>query len=133
MVKYASMTHYFLQLIISFLSIAQPLIAQTSDDFDLPDTVKVGIKPVIPFVIDNDDGVYSGISILFWEKVAEDLGLVYEYQRYDKLESLLDAVAKEEVDLAVGAITITDEREMMMDFTHSYFSSGLGVAVQTNE
>lgn len=114
------------------LLLNQPVLAQNPEESSLPDTVRVGIKPVIPFVIDNADSVYSGISILFWEKVAEDLNLIYQYKPYDDIESLLNAVNNQEVDLAVGAITITDEREAILDFTHSYFSSGLGVAVRKN-
>jgi len=120
------MIRLFLSCLLSFFLFV-PLFAQNDR---LPDTVRVGIKSATPFVIDNADSVYSGISILFWEKVAEDLGLVYDYQNYDDLERLLDAVNQGEVDLAVGAITITEERERRMDFTHAYFSSGFGVAVK---
>jgi len=118
-------------LLLFFISSSlQSAIAQNPEEYARPDTVRVGIKSVIPFVIDNADSVYSGISILFWEKVAEDLDMVYQYKPYEDIESLLDAVINEEIDLAVGAITITDERESVMDFTHAYFSSGLGVAVR---
>lgn len=119
--------------ILFFLFLIHNTFSQTETAQTLPDTVTVGIKPVIPFVIDNADSVYSGISILFWEKVAEDLGLEYQYRPYEDLESLLDAVANDEIDLAVGAITITDERESRMDFTHAYFSSGMGVAMHQDQ
>ncbi|MEQ9443042.1 MAG: transporter substrate-binding domain-containing protein [Cyclobacteriaceae bacterium] len=96
---------------------------------DSTQVIKVGIKTVVPFVFDNADSVYSGISILFWEKVAEDLDLQYEYVKYPDIEGLLTAVEQGEIDAAIGAITVTDERERRMDFTQPYFSSGLGVAV----
>lgn len=123
------MRYTFTLLFFFSLFLSHPSFTQNDTKPTLPDTVTVGIKPVIPFVIDNADSVYSGISILFWEKVAEDLQLEYNYKHYETLEALLDAVANQEVDLAVGAITITDERESRMDFTHAYFSSGMGVAM----
>ena len=117
--------------IISFaLLLTQTIYAQDDEQVLVPDTVRVGIKAVVPFVIDNADSVYSGISILFWEKVADDLDWAYKYKLYPTVEGLLQAVESKEVDLAVGALTITDEREAKLDFTHSYFSSGLGVAVR---
>ncbi len=123
------MKFYFCHFILLFLFLFQSTQAQKLDLSNFPDTVTVGIKPTAPFVIDNEDSVYSGISILIWEKVAEDLNLEFKYQPYDEIESLLEAVESQEVDLGVGAITITDERESRMDFTHAYFSSGLGVAI----
>ena len=45
------------------------------------------------------------------------------------LKQMLDAVNQGEVDLAVAALTITDEREQRMDFTHPLLSSGLGIAI----
>ncbi|WKN30240.1 transporter substrate-binding domain-containing protein [Porifericola rhodea] len=125
--------HFLLSLSFFLLFFFQFSSAQESEPYSPPDTITVGIKPIVPFVIDNADSVYSGISILFWEKVAEDLGIQYQYKKYNTLESLLDGVANKEVDLAVGAITITDERETRMDFTHAYFSSGMGVAIRKEQ
>ena len=106
--------------IISFaLLLTQTVYAQDDEQVLVPDTVRVGIKAVVPFVIDNADSVYSGISILFWEKVADDLDWAYKYKLYPTVEGLLQAVESKEVDLAVGALTITDEREAKLDFTHS--------------
>jgi len=119
---------YRLTILLIFLG-SSSLMAQP----DSTRIIKVGIKPVVPFVFDNADSVYSGISILFWEKVAEDLDLQYNYTEYPDVESLLVAVEQGEVDAAIGAITITDEREQRMDFTQPYFASGLGVAVHQDQ
>lgn len=124
------MIRYKLKLFFLLLLPISVCLGQAPEESQFPDTVKVGLKTVVPFVIDNADSVYSGISILFWEKVAEDLDLTYSYRTYPDVESLLEAVRNKQVDLGVGALTITDERESILDFTHSYFSSGLGVAVR---
>jgi len=127
------MTKQIIKYTFLCLLLSSTLIAQNQEVNDLPDTVRVGIKPAVPFIIDNADSVYSGISILFWEKVAEDLDLTFVYHPFDDVESLLNAIQQNQIDLGVGALTITDERESVLDFTHSYFSSGLGVAVRQEQ
>ena len=88
----------------------------------------VGVKVAPPFVID-DHGHYSGLAIDLWQEVAADHGWKYVYKPYN-LEGLLDAVSHDKVDVGLGAITATAEREKIMDFAHPITSSGLGVAVR---
>ena len=49
------------------------------------------------------------------------------------MEGLTHAIAKNEIDIAVSPLTITSEREKMFDFTHSYFTTGLSIAVNNKE
>jgi polar amino acid transport system substrate-binding protein len=91
----------------------------------------VGIKIAPPFVIETD-GTYSGLAIDLWEQAAREHGWTFEYRQYE-LDDLLDAVSHGKVDVALGAITVTSEREMQMDFTHPIISSGLGVAVRDHQ
>jgi ABC-type amino acid transport substrate-binding protein len=60
--------------------------------------------------------------------VAQDVGLTYKYEEHD-LQGIMDDVSRSALDAAVGALTITAERERF-DFSHSFFSTGLGVAVK---
>lgn len=89
----------------------------------------VGIKEAAPFVMPNGDGTYSGISIDLWTKLAERLGLEYEFEKRD-LQGLLDGVEDGSLDAGIAAITITSDREEVLDFTHPYFSTGLTIAVK---
>ncbi|MGY3039996.1 polar amino acid transport system substrate-binding protein [Rhodanobacter sp. TND4EL1] len=88
----------------------------------------VGVKVAPPFVIEKD-GHYSGLAIDLWQEIAADHGWKFSYKPYD-LDSLLNAVSDSQVDVAIGAITATAEREKHMDFAHPITSSGLGVAVR---
>jgi polar amino acid transport system substrate-binding protein len=92
----------------------------------------VGTKVAPPFVIQDENGRLRGISIELWEKVARNLDLQYEYKVYG-LNELLDAVSQKEVDIAVGAFTITEERETLMDFTVPYFITSSSIAVRKSE
>lgn len=88
----------------------------------------VGTKITEPFVIQNNSGEWSGISIDLWKLIAKDLDIDYEIRSFD-LEGLTNAVAENKIDIAVSPLTITAEREKVFDFTHSYFTTGLSIAV----
>ena len=90
--------------------------------------ILVGTKVAEPFVIKQSDGRWSGLSIELWDRIAKDLGVKYEIKEYE-LEDLLKAVKNEKVDIAVSPLTITSEREKVLDFTHAYFTTGLSIAV----
>ena len=92
----------------------------------------VGTKQAPPFAIKNADGTWSGISIDLWRTIANELQLKYELHEFD-LDELLEGVEKGSVDAAVAALTVTGEREKVMDFTHPFYSSGLGIAVARNK
>jgi len=88
----------------------------------------VGTKQAPPFAMRGADGVWHGLSIDLWRAVAEDLGLTYELEERD-LDGLLTGLQDGSLDAAVAALTVTAERERTLDFSHPFFSSGLGIAV----
>ena len=94
---------------------------------ETPRMLVVGVKVAPPFVIEQGDG-YSGLAIDVWDEIAAERGWGFRYQPYD-LQGLLDAVQNGEVDVGIGAITATAQREAMMDFSHPITSSGIGIAV----
>jgi polar amino acid transport system substrate-binding protein len=90
-------------------------------------TLIVGTKEAPPFAM-KTDGTWTGISIDLWHQIADELGLKFEFRESD-LQGLLDGVAKGSFDLAVAALTITSEREKRFDFSHPFYTTGLGIAV----
>lgn len=88
----------------------------------------VGTKVSPPFVIENEDGSLTGISVDLWDEIAKDLGVTYEFKKSD-FKTMLENVETAKVDLAISAITVNAEREEFLDFSHSYYSTGLGIAV----
>jgi ABC-type amino acid transport substrate-binding protein len=91
-------------------------------------TLSVGTKHAPPFAILHEDGSWSGISIDLWRLVAADLGLHFEFRETD-LEGLITGLESGEFDIAVAAITPTASREARIDFSHTYYHSGLKVVV----
>lgn len=93
-----------------------------------PEVLRVGTKAAPPFALRGEDGEWRGLAIELWEGIAEELGLSYELREVD-LEGLLTGIENGTLDLSVAALTVTAPRERRVDFTHSFHSSGLGIAV----
>ncbi len=89
----------------------------------------IGTRNVPPFAIKLEDGSWDGISIELWREIAAENHWDYEFREM-KLPQLLEATEKGELDAAVAAVTLTHDREKVMDFSHPFYSSGLGIAVR---
>ena len=92
----------------------------------------VGVKEAPPFVMREEGGDWAGVSIDLWRAVADDLNLDYEFRAFE-LGDLRGAIEQGEVDVLVGALSITPEREAFVDFTHTYYVSSLGIAVPASQ
>ena len=88
----------------------------------------VGTKEAPPFAMKDADGKWTGISIELWQQLATELQLTYEFRETD-LEHLLSGVQSNSFDAGVAAITVTSDREKVLDFTHPFYTTGLGIAV----
>lgn len=60
------------------------------------------------------------------------MGLKYEYEER-LFKDLLEGVTDGSLDAVVTALTLTTEREKIFDFTHSYYNTGLGIAVEAKK
>ncbi len=104
--------------------IASNAHAQSNSD----KTITVLTKPIAPFVM-KQDGKLVGFSIDLWREVAERGGLKSEFKYVDTLGELLEGIKTGKAQAAIAAITITQAREADLDFSHSYFHSGLQVLI----
>jgi polar amino acid transport system substrate-binding protein len=94
-------------------------------------TLRVGVKDAPPFAIKGEQG-WSGIAVEMWQDVAGDLG--YEYQLEERtLDGLLTGLQDGSLDAAVAALSITSQREDVIDFTHPFYETGQGIAVNTSQ
>lgn len=113
-------SHLLALACLSLLLIAAaPLAAQD-------DPLRVAIKPLTPFVIE-DDGSYSGFSIDLWAAIAEHLSVPYEYVRFETVGEVLEAVRTGQADVGIAGISITREREGFLDFSQPMFNAGLQI------
>lgn len=72
--------------------------------------LEVGIKPAPPFVMQDENGRWTGISVELWRAAAEALDIEYRLHPYE-LETLLQALESGSIDVGVGALTITAQQE----------------------
>ena len=86
----------------------------------------VATKPLEPFVFVEPE--LRGFSVDVWEEVASRIGAETVWDQQDSVQGILDSVESGEVDVAIAGISITTSREMVVDFSHPYFSSGLQIA-----
>ena len=90
--------------------------------------LRVATTVTPPFVIQGEDGELSGIDVELWNRVADRLGVQTSWQVVT-LPEVLEAVQNGRADVGIAALTISRERESVMDFSHAYFNTGLGIAV----
>ena len=107
---------------------ASPLKAQQTTPADSSRHLIIGTKEVPPFMMKDEAGQWTGLTMVLWQKIAEANQWSYDF-REQELDSLLLSVAQERVDAVVAAVTITKEREETMDFSQPFYYTGLGIAV----
>lgn len=103
------------------------------DELALPEeTLQVAVRVGAPFIIERADGSYGGITIELWERIADELGLDFEYQPAD-LESLLSGMRDMQYDVGLGPLTVTAERERFLDFSQPFHNAGLAIALRQQD
>ncbi len=105
--------------------LALTLTAQAAQD-EAP--LRVGITEVPPFVMKTGDGRWEGISIDLWRAVADGMEREFEWVPL-AFPELLTATEQGTIDVAVGALTMTADRESRFDFSHPFYTTGLSIAV----
>lgn len=105
-----------------------PAVANSSEPQVQTAEKVVGIRVVPPFVIEEEDGTYSGLTIALWEHIAEQTDIDFSYSERS-LKGLIEGVQNGELYASAAALTITSDREELVDFTHPFYVTGLGIAV----
>ena len=117
----------------ALLALAPVAYSQKPAEVPTPGRVRlvVGLTQSPPFSMRAEDGSWTGISVELWQWIAADLGVDTEF-RETTVTGLFDDLAPgRPLDVSIGALTITAEREDRLDFSQPFFLSGLCVAVKT--
>ena len=72
-----------------------------------------------PYEMTTDSGEFEGIDIETAQAIADKLGLELQIDDMDFAAALL-AVQQGKADMVMAGVTVTDERQNVMDFTDSY-------------
>lgn len=90
--------------------------------------VRVAVYDVAPYGAANPTGLYTGVSVDLWRRVADDLHLAYHFTLVQRMEDVLAGVEQGHYDVAIGAITITPERLDRVEFSYPAHRSGVAIA-----
>ena len=72
-----------------------------------------------PYEMTTDSGDFEGIDIETAQAIADKLGLELQIDDMD-FDAALLAVQQGKADMVMAGVTVTDERQNVMDFTDSY-------------
>jgi ABC-type amino acid transport substrate-binding protein len=121
-----SMRH--IMCVLTLTAIVAVGTAAANEEPPLARKLVVGTKEAPPFAMKSSEGVWTGISIDLWRQITSELNLTFEFRESD-LKGILEGVANRSLDAGVAALTITPERENMLDFSHAFHSTGLAIAI----
>lgn len=91
--------------------------------------LQVGISTFEPFVLDVEAAQPEGFAVELWSEVARDLGRHFEFVRCEGVADKLRRLREGSIDVAIGGITVTAEREQNIDFTYPHSRTGLDILV----
>jgi polar amino acid transport system substrate-binding protein len=113
---------------LALICVTAPLHAQEAQQ---PGGLRVVTRELAPFVM-RDGDKYKGFSAELWDAIAKELGKPYQFVPKDNVKEILAAVAAGEGDVAIAAISITEQREEQFDFSQPMFESGLQIMVRND-
>lgn len=88
----------------------------------------IATKEAPPFAMLGSDNKWEGLSISLWEALSEEMGIKFRYEEAN-LTEMIEGVADGRFDASISAITITSEREELVDFSHPFYTTGYGIIV----
>lgn len=113
---------------VSSIFVLLLLTANPVNSQEPPKTLRIATKPLVPFVFEQN-GQYVGFSIDLWRSIADEINVKSEFQQAQTVNELVERINTKKADVAVAGMTITAEREQVMDFSHPFFESGLQILV----
>lgn len=95
------------------------------------ETLKVVTDPsFVPFeMMDQETGEMIGFDMEIIREVADRAGFEIDLNTMD-FNGIIPALQTGNVDIAIAGITITEEREQIVDFSDPYYDSGLRILVR---
>lgn len=92
-------------------------------------TLTIAISPDFPPFENMENGEYVGLDIEVAKAVAKKLGLEPKFVSL-QFDAILPAISSgTQADMGISGFTIDPERAKQVDFTHSYYTDDLSIAV----
>lgn len=95
-------------------------------------TYKVGLEPTFaPFDTTDEDGNLAGFDVDLMKAIAEDQGFEVTFESLG-FDGLIPALQSDNIDIVASGMWASDERKEEVDFSDTYYDSGLVVAVKAD-
>ena len=124
------------KIIFALLIASCSLFANSLAQIKEKGLIRIGIDGSLPPLSVSEDGRYSGFEISLIEELVKEIfgdkGGKIEYV-VTLGNDRITAVQDNKVDLDIAAITVTKEREKLVDFSNPYFSVNIGVLTRSDD
>jgi len=125
------MKHFLLSLLIA--SSCLTIVRATDPLPQLPSTpaqkrIQVGVFLIQPFAFKSQED-YSGFCVDLWRKIAADMDQPFDFVPFTAPSELQKAILSNQVDVALGNISITKERLKIVDFSQPFMQGGMQVMI----
>lgn len=94
--------------------------------------LRVAVAGSPPFVVREGERL-DGLSVRVWKEIARRGDFHFDFKPETGVAVALDKVARGEVDLLVGPVTITADRARTVSFTQPYYKASLGILSSNQE
>lgn len=93
----------------------------------LAEKLSVGVAEFPPYSLKTEKGQWKGLAVELLQAVAGELGVAYEFREYGRTKQIAGAIQEGVVDVT-PAVDASAQNEKLMDLSHSFYQSGLGIA-----
>lgn len=94
--------------------------------------IKIATRNLEPFSF-MENGERKGFSVDLWNEISRNLGMDYEWVELNSANEIITSITKGKSDVGVGAISVTFNRELSVDFSHPFYESGLQILVNKSD
>lgn len=70
-----------------------------------------------------------GYAAELWDQASREAGMSYEITVVNSAQDIIDALKNKTADVGVGALSVTAQREEVIDFSQPFYESGLQVLI----
>jgi polar amino acid transport system substrate-binding protein len=91
-------------------------------------SLRVTTRVIKPFVYEDGKDLV-GFSMDILRNISTEMGFKYTLSVQPSVNGMLEQVKKGEADLAIAAVSITNERDKDFDFSYPFFQGGLQILV----
>ncbi|MFN9545995.1 MAG: transporter substrate-binding domain-containing protein [Cyanobacteriota bacterium] len=98
----------------------------------MPTVLRVGVVDGAQPCSFREEGVWKGLAVDLWTRVATEERLPFILQEWPNLGALLEATRRQRVDVAVGCINLSPERLRSISFSLPFQEDGLAVLALQN-